>query len=204
MAALQQRLDEIDDKLTVIDRLNRLEIGAPVGDRLLQEVEATRDKVRPCALRDSCNVDEKPRCGNCQWDGHTTPPQEEVDDLVRRVEAASSELCRRIAQEAIRKILEQSGEPSMKTLLDMITASKIEDLAKMLTPDMVGRIKEILAAANIEHRELVLTSLIEEVTAIEEGQLDELLKRLRQRLLAAFDKAKTETGGKKRIRFLLK
>ena len=204
MAKLQKELEEIDDKLTVIERLNGLEIGMPVGPKLMQEVRTLSDKVRSCALKDTFQPDEHPCCTNCKWDGKPSPPVQDVQGLVQQVESASNELCKRVTQEAIRKILEQSGEPSMKTLLDMNTASKIEGLAKVLTPDMVQRIKGILAAANIEHRDLLLTALLEEITAVEEQQVDDLLKRLRQRLLAAFDKAKTETGGKKRIRFLLK
>ena len=61
----------------------------------------------------------------------------------------------------------------------MITASRIEDLARVLTPEMVAKVKEILAAANIEHRDLALVPLLEDFTAIEEEHVDDFLKRLR-------------------------
>lgn len=204
LEALQKELAAVEDKLTVIDRLNGLEIGAPVGASLPQQVESMQSKVRPCALKDACQVEEKPRCGACHWDGKTVAPVDEVKALASRIECASRVLCKRVTQEAIRKILEQSAEPTVKTLLDMITASQIEELAAVLTPDMVNRIKGILAAANIEHRDLAISGLLEDVLAVEEDQVDDLLKRLRQRLLAAFDQAKKDTAGKKRIRFMLK
>jgi hypothetical protein len=149
-------------------------------------------------------VDEKPRCGVCQWDGQTPPPEEQAAGLQARVAAASKELCRRVAQGTIRKILEQSGQAGIQTLLDMITAARIEELARVLTPDMVASLKGVLAAANVEHRDLPLANMLEELTVLEEDRLDEFLKKLRERLLAAFDRAKRETGGKKQVRFFLK
>jgi transcriptional regulator of heat shock response len=86
----------------------------------------------------------------------------------------------------------------------MITASRIAELAMVLTPEMIERIKGVLAASNIEHRDLAVSTLLEDTLALEEDQVEDLLKRLRQRLLAAFDQAKKDTAGKKRIRFLLK
>lgn len=64
--------------------------------------------------------------------------------------------------------------------------------------------KGILAAANMEHRDLAVVELLEDFTAIEEDQLEDFLKRLRHKLQAAFAKAKKETEGRKRIRFFLK
>ncbi|MGA2262351.1 MAG: hypothetical protein ABSH28_13060, partial [Acidobacteriota bacterium] len=204
MEALQKKLAAVEDKLTIIVRLNGLEIGAPVGASLPQQVESMQTSVRPCALKDACQVDDKPRCAVCRWDGKTAAPDEAVRALLARVDSASSELCKRVTQEAIRKILEESGEPTVKTLLEMITASRIAELAMVLTPEMIERIKGVLAAANIEHRDLAVSTLLEDTLALEEDQVEDLLKRLRQRLLAAFDQAKKDTAGKKRIRFLLK
>jgi hypothetical protein len=201
---LHKALAGLDDRLTIIERLNGLDLGAPVGAKLAQEVESLKQKVRPCALKDQARVDDKPRCSVCQWDGQTPAPEETAAELETRVGDASKELCRRVAQGAIRKILEESGETGIRALLDMITASKVEELAKLLTPDMVKQLKSILAAANVEHRDLTLASLLEEFTVLEEDRLDEFLKKLRERLLTSFDKAKKDTEGKKRVRFFLK
>ena len=124
--------------------------------------------------------------------------------MIGRVKQAADDLCKRVAQEAIRKVLEESGEASIRTLLEMIAASRIEDLARVLTADAVARMKGILAAANIEHRELSVTTLLEDLNTLEADGVDEFLSRLRERLRKAFDKAQRETESKKRIRFFLK
>jgi hypothetical protein len=201
---LQHTVAGLDDKLTVIERLNALELGAPVGAALSATGETLRKATHPCALKINCQVDDKPRCGNCHWDGATAPPAEEVQQLTQQAEAAVKELCKRVAQEAIRKILEQAGQPNIHTLLEMITAARVEELARVLTPQMVQQLKDILAAANVEHRDLALGPLLDGFGVLEEDRIDDLLKQLRQQLLAAFDRAKRETDGKKRLRFLLK
>jgi hypothetical protein len=202
--AVAQAIADVGDKLTVIDRLNGLELGAPIGARLADEVRALAERARPCVLKDTCRVDERPRCNVCGWDGQEPAPQAEADELIARVKQTADDLCKRVAQEAIRKILEQSGEPSIRTLLEMITAARVEDLARVLTPDAVAKMKSVLAASNIEHRDLSVTTLLEDLTMLEEDRVDEFLARLRDRLRTAFDKARRETEGKKRVRFFLK
>jgi len=88
-------------------------------------------------------------------------------------------------------------------LLDMVTASRISELARVLTPEMVNRVRLILASANIEIRSLALADLIEGFEGLEEEQIGDLLKRLAERLREQFDVAKRSTEGKKRIRFML-
>jgi hypothetical protein len=204
LGGLQGKLAALADELTVIERLNGLELGAPVGAQLADEVRSLGDRVRPCALKDTCRVEEKPRCNVCHWDGTAVPPAGEVEHVMRRVTEAADELCKRVAQEAIRKVLEASGQANVRTLLDMITASQVADLARLLTPDTVQTLKGILAAANVEHRDLPVTGVLGDFTVLEEDRVDDFLGRLRERLLAAFDQAKRETEGKKRIRFFLR
>jgi len=85
----------------------------------------------------------------------------------------------------------------------MVTASRISELARVLTPEMVNRVRLILASANIEIRSLALADLIEGFEGLEEEQIGDLLKRLAERLREQFDVAKRSTEGKKRIRFML-
>jgi len=204
LQTIDELLAGLGDKLTVLDRLNGLELGAPVGAGLARDVAELRGRVHPCALKDDCRVDERPRCDACRWGGEGTPPRDEAQRLATRVADASGELCKRVAQDAVRNIFDASGSADIRTLLDMITASRIEDLVRVLTPDLVEQLKGLLAAANVEHRELRVGGLIEDFVAVEEDQIDALLGRLRERLRQEFDKAKRETAGKKRIRFLLK
>ena len=201
--AIEKSLAELDDQLTVIERLNGLELGGRVGERLAAEVQSLANRVHPCALKDATQPFDDALCPECHWDGQAKPPVDEAEAIRKRVADAAHDLCKRVAQEAIRKILESSGETTVQILLDMVTASRISELARVLTPEMVTRVREILASANVEIRSLALTDLIEGYGVLEEGQIDDLLKRLRERLRQRFDEAKLSTEGKKRIRFML-
>lgn len=114
------------------------------------------------------------------------------------------ELSNRVAQGAVRKILEASPDAGIKTLLEVIIASQVERLPDVLIPEVIGRIKELLRDANLEHRDLPVRQLFGDSVALEEGEIDKVLHEVHERLKAAFSKAKAETGGKKRIRFFLK
>ncbi len=157
----------------------------------------------PCALKDAAQPFDEARCHECHWDGQTKPPEAEAEALRNQSAEAAGDLCKRVAQETIRKILETSGEPRIQTLLDMVTASRVSELAKVLTPEMVAQLREILASANVVTRTLALANLVEDYGVLEEDQIDDLLKRLRERLRKQFDEAKRSTESRKRIRFML-
>jgi hypothetical protein len=191
-------------KVTAIDRLNQLELGAPVGASLSGEYRRIMDGLEPCADRAYAKVDQQPICPVCRLPGGRKPPKEEAESLQARLDAAVSELLGRVAQGAVRKILEASQDSGVKTLLEVILATQVDRIPDVLLPETIGRIKELLRDANLEHRDIPLRGLLGDRTAVEEHEVDALLDQIRQALKAAFAKAKSETGGKKRIRFFLK
>ena len=117
---------------------------------------------------------------------------------------AAGDLCKRVAQETIRKILETSGEPRIQTLLDMVTASRISELAKVLTPEMVAQLREILASANVEIRTLALADLVEDY-GVSGGRPDRRPAQATSRAAPqAVRRGEAVDREQKRIRFLLR
>jgi hypothetical protein len=200
---IKNNLKSSEKKITAIDRLNALELGSPIGKNLMQEYTRILSQAEPCLIKE-VSIDDSPLCGGCRWNGSPFSSKEEAQSLVKRIEDVSAELLRRVAEGTVRKILEESKEGNVKVLLDIIIASQAERVPDVLTPEVIEKVKGILQDANIEHRDLAVMSLIEDFTAIEEGQIDQFLNKLRDNLKAAFGKAKAETKGKKRIRFFLK
>jgi hypothetical protein len=143
-------------------------------------------------------------CPVCRLPGGRKPPTEEAESLQARLDGAVSELLGRVAQGAVRKILDASQDSGVKTLLEVILATQVDRIPDVLLPETIDRIKELLRDANLEHRDIPLRGLLGDRTAVEEHEVDALLDQIRQALKAAFAKAKSETGGKKRIRFFLK
>jgi len=204
LASIRAEMEPYGRKIVAIGRLNQLELGAPVGASIQSDYRTMLDGLDPCPDKDYAKIDQQPICPVCRLQGGQKAPKEQADTITRRLDAAVSELLGRVAQGAVRKILEASTDTGVKTLLDVIVATQVERIPDVLIPEVVERIKVLLRDANLEHRDLPVHELLGERAAIEEQEIDALVEQIRQRLRSAFAKAKSETGGKKRIRFFLK
>jgi uncharacterized protein YpuA (DUF1002 family) len=131
-------------------------------------------------------------------------PEPEVKAFAKRAGKAVSDLTARVAQGAVRKVLEQSGDNDVRTLLDVILASQVDRLPDVLVPEVIERIKKLLYNANLELRDISVREIIGEAPALEEHDVDTFLEGVRDRIKNAFAKARQDTGGKKRIRFFLR
>jgi len=204
LGQLHSRLQPLARQLTAIARLNDLELGNPLGTDLAQRHCFLLVATDVCAAKDHANVDQQPICPLCRWDGQTGCPGNEVDSLVAAVDEAIDQLTIRVSRGTVRKLLQENQDANLKTLLDIILASQTDRLADVLTGEVVERIREILRDANLEPRDLPVQDLLGELTAVEEEDIDSLVRQIEQRLRAAFKLAKAETQGKKRVRFFLK
>jgi len=204
VASMKAGMEPYARKIDAISRLNQLELGAPMGGSLQAEYRRLVDSLAPCHDKDYAKVDQHPICPLCRLQGGQKAPEEQAVAMKSRLDSAVSELLGRVAQGAVRKILESSKDTGVKTLLDVIVATQVERIPDVLIPEVIERIKVLLRDANLEHRDLSVQDLLGDRAAIEEQEIDALVDQIRQRLKAAFAKAKSETGGKKRIRFFLK
>lgn len=204
VASLTAELEDYSQKIVAIKRLNQLELGAPLGASLENDFRRLADGLNPCPDKDYAKIDQHPICATCRLQGEQKAPQEQAAALKSGLDATVAELLGRVAQGAVRKILESSNDGSIKTLLDVIVATQVDRIPDVLIPEVIERIKELLRDANLEHRDLPVRDLLGERLAVEEQEIDALVDQIRQRLKDAFAKAKSETGGKKRIRFFLK
>ena len=60
-------------------------------------------------------------------------------------------------------------------------------MAVLAAAPAVAQMKGILAAANVEHRDLPLAHLVEDWNVLDEDRVDDFLKRLRERLKDEFE-----------------
>jgi hypothetical protein len=204
MGKLNSRLQPLARKLTAIARLNELELSSPLGADLAQRHRQLLAATDACAAKDQANVEQQPICPLCRWDGIAASPAAEVDALAAAIEETLDQLTIRVSRGTVRKLLEDNPDWSVKTLLEIILASQTDRLADVLTSEVVQRIRQILQDANLEPRDLPVQNLLGEMTAVEEEDIESLIRQIEQRLRAAFKQAKAETEGKKRVRFFLK
>jgi hypothetical protein len=204
LGKLNSRLQPLARKLTAIARLNELELGSPLGAELDHRHRQLLAATDACAAKDQANVDQQPICPLCRWDGRPGCPSAEVDALAVAVQEAIDQLTVRVSRGTVRKLLEEHPDANVRTLLEIILASQTDRLADVLTSEVVERIRQVLQDANLEPRDLPVQDLLGELTAVEEEDIESLVRQIEQRLRAAFKQAKAETDGKKRVRFFLK
>jgi hypothetical protein len=193
-----------EKKILAVERLNQLELGATVEAGLRNEYRRILDCLEPCTDKDYAKVEQNPVCPLCRLSSKGVVPDAEIKAFAERAEKAVSDLTTRVAQGAVRKVLEQSGDSDVRTLLDVILASQTDRLPEVLIPEVIGRIKKLLYDANLELRDITVREIIGDDPALEEQDVDTFLEGVRERIKAAFAKARQDTGGKKRIRFFLR
>lgn len=204
VTTIKNEMEPEGRKVVAIDCMNKIELGTPVGKLLEKDYQQIMGGLDPCSDKDYAKVEQHPICPVCRLQGNQKPPEEQAASVKSRLDEAVSELLGRMAQGAIRKILEANSNTDIKTFLDVVIAAEVDRIPDVLTLQVINRIKELIRNANIEHRDLRVRDLLGGKTAVEEEEIDVLVDQIRQRLKDAFDKAKTETAGKKRIRFFLK
>ena len=204
LAALRAEFQTYEPKLLAVERLNQLELGDAVEGALRTQYRSILDCLEPCPDKDYAKVEQNPVCPLCRLASKGIVPEQEVKAFAKLAGKAVSDLTARVAQGAVRKVLEQSGDNDVRTLLDVILASQVDRLPDVLVPEVIERIKRILYDANLELRDISVREIIGEAPALEEQDVDTFLEGVRDRIKTAFTKARQDTGGKKRIRFFLR
>ena len=108
---IAKSLAGLDDQLTVIERLDELELGGRSRGAACGRGPGPRGSSPPMRPeRRAPQPFDDARCPTCRWDGRTKPPEADAEALGKRVDELAEDLRKRVAQEAIRKILESSGD----------------------------------------------------------------------------------------------
>ncbi|MCG2660500.1 MAG: DUF6079 family protein, partial [Kiritimatiellae bacterium] len=204
IASLHAEFQHCERRVLAVERLNQLELGSVVEGAIRTEYRSLLDRLEVCPDKDYAKVDQNPVCPLCRLAGKGMIPDAEVKGFTKRAEKAVSDLTARVAQGAVHKVLEQSGDNDVRALLDVIVASQVDRLPDVLVPEVIERIKKLLFDANLELRDVSVKEIIGDAPAIEEQDVDTFLEGVRERIKAAFAKARQDTGGKKRIRFFLR
>ena len=203
LGKLNSRLQPLARKLTAIARLNESGTRQPPGSRPSPTAPSTARRhgrlcrEGPCQRRATADLPAVPlgRPSRLSHRGSRRPRGRHRGDhrqLTIRVSRGTVASCWRIIR-----------TERQDTAADHL-ASQTDRLADVLTSEVVERIREILQDANLEPRDLPVQDLLGELTAVEEEDIESLVRQIEQRLRAAFKQAKAETEGKKRVRFFLK
>ena len=165
VSKLRTTFHALERQVLAVERLNQLELGATVEGALRSDYHALLDRLEVCADKDFAKVDQNPICPLCRFAGNAVMPEQEVQRFLKRTEKAISDLGNRVAQGVVRKVLEQSGDSDVQTLLNVILASQVERLPDVLISEVIERIKKLLYDANLELRDVNVREIIGDTTS---------------------------------------
>ncbi|MGQ9682734.1 MAG: hypothetical protein ACUVX9_09380 [Anaerolineae bacterium] len=208
MASLAQALEEAPRKLQALALLNSIsELGPPVGTGLQMEHDRLGPLVAPCAISDYRNVDIEaaPVCPQCRRTLVDEAPVGEVQGLLQGLEAALTEQGRRLASEAIRRVLGRSGDGAMDRFLKVAQAADVSALVDALDDSIVALVRELLAQPDVVTDETdVLRRFAERYPTLEEEDVPAALQHLEWLLRDAFEKAKIQNPDKATVRLTIR
>jgi DNA-binding FadR family transcriptional regulator len=132
-------------------------------------------------------------------------PASQVEAFHRDLTSALAEQQRRLASEAIRRVLERGKADSLSQFVQAVQAANVAALVDSLDERIVQVIRKLLAEEQIAVAEGdVIGKFLQLYSSVEEGDIPEAVKAFEVLLREAFKEAKKANKGKKTVRLTLK
>ncbi len=217
---MQPTWEELEGQLAALSHLNQLaELGPAVGVGLSATRDRLAPKMRPCSAHGPQK--EEPICPMCHLQLDTSPPREELAALRERLRRSLQTQQRRLARQAVSRILAQQQEPQLDRLLRAARAADLADLVSLVDEELVTFLRQFLApepvyaTATATGRPLrdsaptrevplagaeLVAGLRRRFPTIEEDQVDVAGQELSRLLRQALAQVKPEPGEKLRLR----
>ncbi len=200
-------LQEQKPKLDAIKRLNDIaEIGNPVGSDLPQRFIDLERKLITCPVTvvAQVSVESEPFCSQCRLMLKDEVPSPLVQQFCKDLDKAVHEQFKRLSQQAISQILNNSKDDKLTRFLKVVQASDLASLCSILDDNLVAFIRSLLTEKQIcTVNKPVIDKLTEQFQIIEEDKLEDIVKEFQKILKEAFEAARKENPGKK-VRINLK
>jgi hypothetical protein len=124
-----------------------------------------------------------------------------LHDLNRALE----EQQRRLASEAIRRVLARSGEDSIRKFVQVVQTANLTSLIDLMNEDLVTFIRVLLTEEGVGTAETdVLRRFASAFPTLEEADLPKAVKEFDRMLREAFGDARTKNPDKKAVRLTLR
>ena len=206
MQRLTDKLADAPRRLQALALLNGItELGGPVGDDLPVRLGALQARIRPCPVpfRDLI-LEDKPVC-TCGLALTDEAPTADVDGLLRDLDRALQIQQRRLASEAIHRVLAKSSEGRVSAFVQAVQTANMASLVDVMDEELVTFIRILLAeqeAATAEGD--VLRRFAEAYPTLEEADLQKAVRDFERLLHESFDAARRANPGKKTVRLTLR
>jgi hypothetical protein len=207
LGELQEALAEAPRRLRGLELLNGIEeLGRPVGEDLARRYRALQGRAQPCAVPFAAlTLEATPVCQQCRLTLVEEPPKADVAGFQRDLDKALLAQQRRLASEAIRRVLAKSQENAIATFVQVVQTANLASLLDLLDEDLVTFIQILLAEEEVATSESdLLQRFAAAYPTLEEADLPKALREFEALLRAAFDEARQANPDKKTVRLTLR
>lgn len=205
---LAQTLAAAPPQLRALALLNKVEeLGEPRGEGLEAQHERLRRCVQPCPVSNylEVNTDAAPVCARCERKLTNGAPVEEVQGFLRALEGALGDQRRRLASEAIRRVLARSQESAVSRFVQVVQTANVAALVDVLDDKLVELIRELLAEDQVATVQCdLLRRFAQEYSTLEEADIPKAVARFSQLLHEYFAEARRSNVDKKAVRLTLR
>ena len=206
MQRLNEKLADAPRRLQALALMNGIaELGSAVGADLPGRLHVLQGRVRPCAVAfQSLTLDDRPTCA-CGLTLTDELPTADVEGLLRDLDRALQTQQRRLASEAIHRVLAKSDEGRVSAFTQAVQTANLAALVDVMDEELATFIQVLLAEQEVATGEAdVLRRFIEAYPTLEEADLAKAVRDFERLLHESFDAARRANPGKKTVRLTLK
>ena len=196
-AKLTRAIDGLAPVARALDRLNSLRaLGAAAGENALADYRSLSSTRAICPAAGAAGeLVQRPMCGDCGLTLDDSLPAEQADDVAHRLNAALAVQQRRLASEAVRRILARGGE-RLDRFVEIVQAADTASLAHVLDEELIVFLQQLLAQPITPTPEAL--HLIEQIAlahpVITEDRVDLVVETLRRLLLEQLSSHTSDDG----------
>jgi hypothetical protein len=203
---LGERLADAPRQLQALALLNGIvELGSPVGDDLASRMQALQERLRTCPVPFlDLTLEDKPAC-TCGLALTDDVPKPEVESFLRDLDRALQTQQRRLASEAIHRVLAKSGEGRVASFVQAVQTASTGALLDVMDEELATFIRVLLAEQEVAPAETdVLRRFAEAYPTLEEADLAKAVRDFERLLRESFETARRANPGKKSVRLTLR
>ena len=203
---LGESLADAPRRLEALALLNGIvELGSPVGDDLPDRLRALQGRLQPCAVPFlSLTLEDKPVC-NCGLALTDELPTPDVESFLRDLDRALQTQQRRLASEAIHRVLAKSGEGRVTAFVKAVQTANMAALVDVMDDELATFIRVLLAEQEAATSDSdVLRRFADTYPTLEEGDLSKAVRDFERLLRESFEAARRANPGKKTVRLTLR
>ncbi len=207
LTRLQESLADASRRLAALALLNSVEeLGEALGRDLPERYSALMARVTPCSVDfRTLTLEAEPVCPQCQLSLTDATPKSEVERFLRDLEHALRDQQRRLASEAIRRVLARSDNNDVATFVQVVQTANVTALVDVMNPDLAAFIRRLLAEEDVAAvKSNVLARFTTTYPTLEESAIDDAAATFKTLLREAFAEARRAHPDKKTVRLTLR